>query len=297
MRVTFNTIFRSGVRDINQAASDLARAQREVSSLRRVTVPSDDPAASAAIVGERTAMRTIDQYVRATDTVDSRLRVIDSVLSDVLLTIESARVAAAAARSTTVTPTQREAYALQLEGLRDAVLSDMNTQFHGDFLFAGTRSNVRPYGTVNGTVQPYAGDTNRVLLDIDASRAIEISVDASALMQGAASVDLFQSFAQLIGAVRSGDGAGIDAGLAALELGHQRVTDAQSRAGGGLGMLEAHRGRLGELRRASDQRRASLEDANLAEAISRMQQADTVHRAALTAMSGASRLSLLDFIR
>jgi flagellar hook-associated protein 3 FlgL len=297
MRVTFNTIYRNGLGDINRAASDLARSQREVASLRRVQVPSDDPAASSAIVGERTAMRTIDQYVRATNTVDSRLQVIDSVLSDLILTIESARVAAAAARSSTVTAPQREAYALQLEGLRDAVFTNMNSQVRGDFLFSGTRSDVAPYARIAGVVQPYAGDSQRVLLDIDGHRAVEISVDASGLMQGSEPVDLFESFAQLIAAVRNGDGAGIDTGLEALVRAHQRATDVQSRVGGALGALDSHRERLGALRRASDQRRASLEDANLAEAISRMQQADAAHRAALGAMSGMSRLSLLDFIR
>jgi flagellar hook-associated protein 3 FlgL len=297
MRVTFNTVYRNGVRDINNAAAELARWQREVSSLKRVQVPSDDPSAAAGIVGERSGMRTIDQYVRATDTVDSRLHVMDTVLSDVIRTIESARVAAAAARSTTLTVAQRAAYALQLEGLRDAVLSNMTSQFRGDFLFSGTRADVMPYVKAAGVVQPYAGDHHRVLLDIDRNRTVEISVDGASLMQGSDPVDLFHAFASLIAAVRSGDGAEIDAGLDALARAHQRVTDAQSGVGSALGELDHHRQRLGDLRRAGDQRRSSLEDANLAEAISRMQQADAVHRAALGAMSGASRLTLLDFIR
>ena len=43
MRVTFNMMYRNGLRDIQNASSDLDAAQREVSSGRRVRVASDDP--------------------------------------------------------------------------------------------------------------------------------------------------------------------------------------------------------------------------------------------------------------
>jgi flagellin-like hook-associated protein FlgL len=49
--------------------------------------------------------------------------------------------------------------------------------------------------------------------------------------------------------------------------------------------------------RASDARRASLEDANLVEAIVGMQQADAAHQAAVGAVSQTTRLSLFDFLR
>ncbi len=77
----------------------------------------------------------------------------------------------------------------------------------------------------------------------------------------------------------------------------ERVTTAQSRVGVTLGDLDAHRMRLDAMRRASDARRSSLEDANLAEAISRMQQAETAYRAALGALGASGRLSLMDYLR
>ena len=91
--------------------------------------------------------------------------------------------------------------------------------------------------------------------------------------------------------------AGIDAGMAALGQAFDRVTNAQTRVGLDLAGLSEGRGRLDSLRRASDVRRSDAEDANLAEAISSMKQADAAHEAALTALATAGRLSLMDYLK
>ena len=75
------------------------------------------------------------------------------------------------------------------------------------------------------------------------------------------------------------------------------MTAAQSRVGGFLATIEDHRTQLSDSKRASDSRRSSLEDANLAEAITKMQQADAAHRAAVGAVGATSRLSLMDYLR
>jgi flagellar hook-associated protein 3 FlgL len=297
MRVTFASFFRNGVQDINRAASDLFRWQQQVSSLKRVAVPSDDPSAMSGIIAERAQMRGLDQYVKATDSVDSRLRVVDSALSDLISHLTAAKTAAIASRQSFLTPEQREAYALQLEGLRDAILTDVNLQFRGTYLFGGTSATVPPYSKDgSGVVQAYAGDHGQLAVDIDQGRSLEVSFDGEALV-GTGPDALFAIFADLIDAVRAADGPRSDTAIAGLERAFDRTVNTQSRVGNSLATLDDHRLRLGEMRMASDARRSKLEDANLAEAISGMQQADAAHRAALGAVSTASRLSLLDYLR
>jgi flagellar hook-associated protein 3 FlgL len=292
MRVTFSSFFRNGLEDINRAAEEMARSQREVSSLKRVQVPSDDPSAMSTVISERSAMRGYDQYVEATDSADSRLRVIDSTLSDVIKNLTSAQTTVAAAHNSFLTTQQREAYALQLEGIRDAVLTDVTAQFRGTYLFSGTAALTTPYvKDAAGIVQSYQGDNGRMSIDIDRGRAVDATIDGSTFVG-----DLFDTFENLLQAVRNGDGAGMDAGLVGLAAAFDRTTNAQSRVGNELSTLEDHKMRLGDMRRAADSRRSELEDANLAEAITKMQQADAAHRAALGAVSTGSRLSLLDYL-
>ena len=91
--------------------------------------------------------------------------------------------------------------------------------------------------------------------------------------------------------------AGIDASMLELNAAFDRVTTAQSGIGIELASLADDRSRTTELRRAADKLRSSLEDANLAESISAAEQADQAHRAALSALSTAGRLSLMDYLK
>ena len=76
-----------------------------------------------------------------------------------------------------------------------------------------------------------------------------------------------------------------------------RVTRAQTQIGVELARLPEDRARLDTQSRAADTRRAAAEDANLAESISGLTQADAAHRAALGALANAGRLSLMDYLK
>ena len=98
-------------------------------------------------------------------------------------------------------------------------------------------------------------------------------------------------------AVQTGNRAGIDQGLAEVSAGFDRVTNAQTQIGIELARLPEDRARLVTQHDAADARRSKAEDANLAESIAAMTQADQAHRAALGAIANAGRLSLMDYIK
>lgn len=297
MKVTFQTTFRNGLEDLQRVAADLARAQREVSSGRRVHRPSDDPAASSVVVTEAAEQRALDRYVRTADSAEARLLVVDSILSDIIARLSEAEVTASAANNSFATASQRDALALELEGIRDAVYTAITQRFRGTYLFSGAALTTPPYARdMAGNVGPYAGDGQSQVLDIDRTRTVPVTFDGSAVVGS-----VFDTFAQLAAAVRAGNlngpGYTIAQGLAELRDALTRVTSAQSRVGAALRDLEEQQGRLDQARRASLERRAAVEEANLAEAISRLQQADAAHRAALGAIATVARQSLLDYLR
>ena len=292
MRVTFNMAFRNGVHDINRAAEAMARAQREVSSLKRVQRPSDDPAAASQVVNERAELRQLDTFISATSSVDARLRVADTVLSDNLNLLTTAQTKAAAASNSFTTPQQREALALEIEGIRDTLFSNINTQVKGAYIFSGTSLTTAPYAKNGaGVVQPYAGNASAQQLDIDRNRAVSVTFDGDAMVG-----TMFAEFDALAAAIRTNDSAGIQQGMQHLRDAFARTTTLQSRVGHDLGDLDEQQLRLDQMKRATEARRSGLEDANLAESISNMSQSETAHNAALSAVAAANRQSLLDYL-
>lgn len=298
MRVTFNAQNRNSTAGLEGAATRLLEFQRQVSTGKRIEKPSDDPAATLGSIAEHGETATIDQYTRATDSVGSRLSVVDTVLSDLVMQIERSQVSALSARGTTKTPVQREAAARELEGIRDTIFGDMNSSFNGTFVFSGTNSTVAPFTRVGtGPVSAYAGSTNEMVVDIDKQRDVKIAFNGQLITQGSDAQDIFVEFDSLIAAVRAGDDAGIDAGMDALKRMFDRVSTAQGRVGADLRTIDEHKVRLGEERRASVKRLSALEDTNTAAAITGMAQADAAYQAALGAVNATSRMSLMDYLR
>jgi len=78
MRIIFSSGHAAMMADLEAAASELTKRQREVSSGKRMQAPSDDPSAWAAGVRERGEISAVDQYVRAADSATSRLTVADT---------------------------------------------------------------------------------------------------------------------------------------------------------------------------------------------------------------------------
>ncbi len=296
-RVTNNTQYRNSLRDIQSTAEDFARAQQQVSSGKRLQQPSDDPAAAATGMRERAEIRAVDRYREANDSVDSRLRVTDTVLSDIISSITSAQTKAASGRSTVLTPEQREAVALELEGAKQGIFAAINTSYRGIHLFAGRRQHLAAVPKTGSTVSAYQGDANVVQVDISRTASAAVTVAGGSIMQGSASTDLFETLDALAAAVRSGDMAAIDAGMADLEAGFTRVTTAQSGVGATLSALPSEKARLDEMRRSSDSRRSQAEEINLAEAISEMTRAQQAQQAAIAVAGSNQKASLLDYLR
>jgi len=297
MRTTFNTGYRNALADIQRAGDALLDKQREVASGRRVHAPSDDPSAVAGAITERGELATLDQYVRAADSVGSRLTVVDTVLSDIIHKITAGRAAGAAARNTNLSATQREATAGELEALRDTIFNDLNTTFRGTFLFAGAASTTQPYTKVGNVFSAYQGSTTTTMVDIDRGTEVQVTFNGDALTRGADAKNVLEVLNDLITAVRAADGTGIDSGLQALERAFDRAVQLQSRVGNNLRAIDDERARLQTLRQAGTTRLSLHEDANMAEAITGMTQAETAYRAALGAAGSSARMSLLDFIR
>jgi flagellar hook-associated protein 3 FlgL len=298
MRVTNNSTFLNNSADLELASTRLAEWQRQVSSGMRVNAPSDDPSAASAGIRERNEIAVQDQYTEAADSATSRLSVVDNVLTDVLQRLTSVQTTILSARGTLVTPSQREAAAQELESLRSALASSLNTSFRGTYPFAGSAGTTPPFTqNPDGTVVANAIDQTPVRLDIDRNTSVQITYSAQDIAQGSDPDGLFDHLDRAIAAVRSGNEADMYAATEGVKAVFTRATAAQSLVGASQRAIEAQHGRISALRLASKTRISDLEGANLAEAISGMNQAETAYRAALGAISNNGRNSLMDYLR
>ncbi|HEY8535326.1 MAG TPA: hypothetical protein VIL25_02720, partial [Vicinamibacterales bacterium] len=260
--------------------------------------PSDDPTAAAAAVTEHGALAALDRYEQAGSSVEARLRLVDTVLSDIIEQLTHAQAVATGALGDTPTQAQREAAAMELAAIRDALFADLNTSFRGVYVFAGTASTTAPFvRNADGTVGAYQGNASTIAVDIDRGRAVRVTFDGGALVQGSDPQDVFGILETLRADVLAGNTPAIEQGIAALKRVFDRAVQLQSEVGADQKALEIGAVRLTTEKLAARKRLSTLEDANMAEAISAMNRAETAYSAALGAAARLTRPSLMDYLR
>lgn len=298
MRMTAATVYRDSAAALERASDRLLEYQRQVASGRRISRPSDDPAGTAAAIGERHGIAGVEQYARTADSVTSRLLVIDTALSDLIDRLTQAQATVVSAQGSAKTPAEREAAAQVLEGVREDVLADLNTSFRGTYVFGGASSTTPPFTVgAGGTVSPYQGAAQEVRVDIGDRREVTIGFDGSQVSLGAAAADVFATLDAAAAAARAGDHEALHQARVDLEAAFERATALQMRVGTSLNSIESQQVQLTDRRLAALARVAKLEDANLAEAITGMNQADAAYRAALGATGRMTQLSLMDYLK
>jgi len=298
MRTTFNSQFRDGAAGIEAATQRIIEAQRQVSTGKKLNKISDDPAGAASAIAERNALGAVEQYEKTSQNIGSRLTVVDTVLDDVISKLTKVQTVALAGRGTPKTQLERDAAAEELRGLREALLDNLNATFHGTFIFSGANATTPPY-TVGGggVVGAYAGSATEQGVDIGDGRAVTVAFNGNAIAQGTDGQHMFDALDDLITAVVAGDETNVTSGIQAMERAFQRATAAQSSLGNDMHEIDTQKLRLQQMRLSGTERLSKLEEANMAEAITSMTNAEAAYQAALGAVGTATRASLMDYLK
>jgi flagellar hook-associated protein 3 FlgL len=286
------------VTEISRTAEQLADAQHQVSSGRRIRRPSDDPSGSSAAVSDHASLGALEAYTKTADSATARLTVADSTLSDIINKIMAAQSAAISAQGSVTPQSQRDAAAASLQAISTSLFGDFNAQFHGAYLFSGSKATTAPYTLgAGGVVSSYQGNGTVVSVDIDRAHTAQISFDGSSIVQGSDPTDIFTVLSTLVTDAKAGNNAGIGQGLAALGRALDRATLAQTQVGTALHALDDTRTMLTTAQLNVGAQLSKTEDANMASAITQMSQAETAYRAALGAFSKIGSVSLMDYLK
>jgi flagellar hook-associated protein 3 FlgL len=297
MRMTAATLYRDAAASMEQTATRLVEFQKQVETGKRINKPSDDPGGTAIAVGERAQLAAVEQYTRTSDSTTSRLSVLDSALSDMIDRLSAAQTTVVAAQGTEKTAADRESAAQALEGIKQALVSDLNTSFQGAYLFAGADSVDPPFVLSGTTVSAYQGSTREVDVDLDQTRRATIGLDGSAISQGGAASDVFAVLDSAIAAARAGDNVALGQASTDLSAAFDRTSMVQMRVGANLSSIDALQGQLSDRRLAGQARISKIEDADLAQAATGMNQAQQAYQATLAATTRIGQLSLMDYLK
>lgn len=138
-RVTHRSIQESSLARLQGNLATMGLLQAQISSGKKITKPSDDPAGTVSSLALRQQLRLNDQYQVQGQDGTSWLNAQDTALQTVSSQLRAARTLVVGALNTGFTTDgTRTATSVELDGILATVTSLANTQYQGRSLFAGT---------------------------------------------------------------------------------------------------------------------------------------------------------------
>ena len=128
MRISTNTMYEMGSRQISELQVGLAKTQQQISTNRRILTPADDPVAAAAALGMDQALSINAQFTTNRSNAKSALSEEESVLQSVTSLLQSVKDVIVGAGNGALDDAQRKMYATQLHSNFDELLGLANSR-------------------------------------------------------------------------------------------------------------------------------------------------------------------------
>ena len=290
-RITSQMLLQTSLSNLQASKTTLASLQNQAGTQKAINKPSDDPAGAAESMRIRADQRAVTQYATNINDGLSWLTTADDALSNATDTMQAVRDLVVQGSNTGVlNPASREAIALQLDSLKEALLAQSNTQYAGRSIFAGNSDAGAAFsptyafsGTAGSTVDRRISPTATVRVDVDGAAAF-----------GSGATSAFALIDQIASDLRAGNDvsthlSGVDSALSSI-LGEQSKVGsryAQLETGKELNMTQA-----GSL----ESQRANVEDVDLSKVILELKSQEVAYQTALAVTARALQPTLMSFL-
>lgn len=297
----------SALLNLLSAQDRLSTAQNQVSTQKRAVDLRGFGRGSEALAAYRSTQNRLKAYVDVTDTVGARLTSQDMFVNRVADAAKSARDAIADAlasgRADSLMQAMQEHFQTAVDGL--------NGQHQGRYLFGGGQADTAPVSintlsdlaAAPSVAGLFANDQHIASSRVDDTTTVQTGQLASDL--GTALFTVFQSVAQydasasgpLTGKLTTAQTTFLQARLSEFDAAHDKLIDAAARNGATQKRVEGQRDQLKAQASTLEGLISDKTDVNLAEALTRLQQAQQSVQASAQVVASIRNLSLLDYLR
>jgi flagellar hook-associated protein 3 FlgL len=296
MRVT--TLVNDVISGVQLSEQSLQTALQQLSTGRRVNQPSDDPAASAAMVQNLSTSSNVDQYTKNVSSLLSETQTADSSLYSVVTLLTQAVTVGTQGASGSLSIVNKQALATQVQAILASVVSQANSSYSGSYLFGGTASSSAPFSAAAGTPSGYQynGNSHTNTVQIGDSLSTQVNLPGNQIFTQPGS-DVLAALNGLANALQTGTTAQIVTATAAITtaanyLGQQRVA-----YGNISSQLTSQETYLSQETLTLATQQSSLVGIDISVAATNLSEAEISHSAVLAAAAKVLPNTLLDYLK
>ena len=145
MRVTTRLMSNSYLRNLNRQTSKVQKYQHQLSSLKEVSKPSDDPLTVSKIMDLNNSIVQNDYYQSTIEDAIDWTNVQDAALGQATNALGRIQNLIQSAANGTMSEEDRKAVKYNVEGEIAAFVDALNTNFGGRFVFGGQATTTQPF--------------------------------------------------------------------------------------------------------------------------------------------------------
>lgn len=302
MRVTQGMTSRSILQDLDNARSRLGTIQREISSTKRISKPSDDPFGTGRTLQLSSELEGFKQYKSNVDDGTGWVTATEASLSHITETLQRARELLVQGGNDSNGQVAREGIAAEIEALTEAVKQEANATYDGRFIFSGTETETRPYEL--GASDAYAGNEGSIKRVIGTGVELPINVNIKELLgegNGAGDNKLLDVMRDIAADLRGGGSEENAENLRGTDLSRlsdnlDELTRVRAVVGATTNRLTTAGTRLEQLEEASLAQLSAVRDTDMPQAIVEFSTQQTAYETALRSAAKIIQPSLIDFL-
>lgn len=285
------------LKDLRSVHAQLAESQQAVSTGKSMLRPSDDPVGIAISLGLRRDAAATAAWQRNIDDSLTWLSTTDNALANALEVVQKSAELAVSGGNGTLSQEARDLIAEAVEGMKSQFAEVGNSSLGGRFLFAGTATGTQPFDPVaEAAVLPI--NTGLVTREVSRGTVVSVNITADRLQgPGGGVPDMFTALDDLAAALRNNDGVAISGALDTFDAHIDNINALRGENAAKINRLELSAGRFDAQKVAVNEQLSQVEGVDIAEAIVRFTERETIYKAALAAGARVSQPSLMDFLR
>jgi flagellar hook-associated protein 3 FlgL len=270
----------------------------EISSGKSVNVPSDNPAAAAALVENTGETSQVDQFLRSIGSVEGELQNADSTLNSVTTALQQALSLGVEGANGTLNAADRQAITAQVQGIQTQLLNLANLSYQGNYVFAGTATQTAPYvldpNSPSGV--SYVGNTDVNSITVGDNYSLQANLPGSELFSSAGN-DMFQSIQDLITGLQNGDTTAISTAVGEITSASNYINSQRFFYGNTIDQLNSQQTYLNSQTTQLAEQQNTLGAADLPSVISNLESEQVSRQATLEAMANTLQTDLFNYLR
>ena len=299
MRVTNSMVVNNLLSNLGHNATRMSKYQNQVSTGKRIRNLSDDPIGASYSIRYATDIGKENQYMSNIESANEILTATETALTSTNEVLGRIRELTVQASGMPLSENSRQSVSVELEELKQELISLANTSYNGRYIFSGYKTD-KKLMSEDGIYAIEVGDNEQINYQISENNVMQVNTLGTSVF-GIGQKDempkMIKDLEKLISAVESGTPEEISSCLTDIDDAQDIVLAQITTIGGKMNRLDLAKSRVTNNLTYLQEAQSLNDDVNVAEAITNLTAEKAVYSAALQIGATVIQQSLIDFIR